>query len=149
MMKVIRLILYEGHSQGYDCAHSCQVFMFGLDRTDTAFVSLPLICGVSVCSHIDIQSASINLMFDIHGACHIAYHWTLISDVFSRWSAPQIICVQSSLQIFHMDSSLTFGPLVWWQFLDLQHLLCETQSRCCGIHPFLYAQNRWAWQLIL
>jgi hypothetical protein len=73
----------------------------------------------------------------------------LISDVFSRWSAPQIICVQSSLQIFHMDSSLTFGPLVWWQFLDLQHLLCETQSRCCGIHPFLYAQNRWAWQLIL
>ncbi len=49
-------------------------FVFGLDRTDTAFVSLPLICGVSVCNHIDIHSASINLMFDIHAACHIVYH---------------------------------------------------------------------------
>jgi len=38
--------------------------------------------------------------------------------VICRWLVPQTTCVQSSLQIFHTDSSLTSGRSVWVQFLD-------------------------------
>jgi hypothetical protein len=36
------------------------IFTFGLDRIDITFVSSPMMCGVSVCNHIDIQFMTMN-----------------------------------------------------------------------------------------